>query len=174
MAYNIYKFSFQYSEKKSDVAIILGAGTKDSIISPIFIERLNHGLYLYQNKIIKTIIITGGFGKNQKYSDSKLGMNYLVSNGVKKEDIYIEEVSTNTLENLVESKKIMQINGLNSALIISDPLHMKRSISLAKTIGIQCLSSPTRTSAYKSKNTKFKSLLNETYYFILGQIKGKN
>jgi uncharacterized SAM-binding protein YcdF (DUF218 family) len=174
IAFKIYQYSFHYSEKKSDVAIILGAGTKDSIISPIFIERINHGLYLYQNKIVKTIIITGGYGVKQVYSDSELGKNYLIQKGVKKEDIFIEEVSTNTYENLIESKKIMKLNAMETALIVSDPLHMKRSISLAQNIGINCTASPTKTSAYRSKKTKLNSLANETYYYILGQFTGKN
>ena len=39
-AYGIYNYSKEYSEEKCDVAIVLGAGTSNGKISPIFKERI--------------------------------------------------------------------------------------------------------------------------------------
>jgi uncharacterized SAM-binding protein YcdF (DUF218 family) len=59
-------------------------------------------------------------------------------------------------------------------LIVSDPLHMKRSVALAEKTGIRCLSSPTRTSAYRSFGPKANSLAWETFFFMLGRLSGFN
>jgi len=63
--WQVYDFAKDYSEQKSDVAIILGAGTHDGKVSPVFRERLNHGDYLLRKGFVKTIIVTGGFGKGE-------------------------------------------------------------------------------------------------------------
>lgn len=69
---------------------------------------------------------------------------------------------------------IMDSLGLETALLVSDPLHMKRSISLAQKIALHCFSSPTESSMYKSRKTKLKFLLYETFYFTLGKFSRRN
>ncbi|MFT5823585.1 MAG: uncharacterized SAM-binding protein YcdF (DUF218 family) [Crocinitomix sp.] len=166
----IYSYSNEYSEEKSDVAIVLGAGTEGGELSPIFKERINHGIYLYDNKIVEKIIFTGGKGEDQTLADSEIARSYAIELGVPLEDILIEVNSQYTFENLSESKKIMDLNALVSALIISDPLHMKRSIELANSIDIKCKPSPTTSSMYRSNYPKFKSLMYETFLYTLGKI----
>jgi hypothetical protein len=51
---------------------------------------------------------------------------------------------------------------------------MKRSVALAEKTGIRCLSSPTRTSAYRSFGPKANSLAWETFFFMLGRLSGFN
>jgi len=166
----IYKYSFIYFEKKSDVAIVLGAGTNDGVLSPVFKERINHSLLLYKKGLVDKIIFTGGFGKGQKKSDSQIAKNYALKNGVPEHNILIEDKSQFTIENISESKIIMDSIGVKTALIISDPLHMKRAIKLAVNTGIDCKPSPTQTSMYKSTYPKMKQLLYETFFFSLREI----
>lgn len=163
----IYTYSFEYNESKSDVAIVLGAGTNDGKLSPVFKERINHGILLYNSGVVDKIILTGGFGKGQKQSDSQTAKYYAIEKGVPENNIIIEEESKYTTENLEQSKQIMDSLGLKNALLVSDPLHMKRAIMLAKYYGINCKSSPTKTTMYKSTYVKAKQLLYETLYFSL-------
>ena len=57
--------------------------------------------------------------------------------GVPKESIMIEEKSTITYENLKEANQIMKSKHLKTALIVSDPIHMKRAIKISKKMGIK-------------------------------------
>lgn len=173
-AITIYNYSFEYSEEKSDVAIVLGAGTDNGIVSPIFKERINHSVYLFNENRVDMILLTGGYGHKQNQSDSYLAKQYLLSQGIPNEVIVIEEKSRYTIENLSESIKIMDSLELKSALIVTDPLHMKRSIELAKKLKIDCEPSPTKTTMYRSFFPKTKSLIYETFYYSLGQVTGKN
>ncbi len=170
----IYNYSSTYSEDACDVGIVLGAGTKNGVVSPIFRERLNHSIYLYNKEKIGKIILTGGYGKNQDRTDSEIAKDYIVAKGIPLKDILVEKKSRYTIENLIEAKKIMDSLNFKSALIISDPLHMKRSIELANKLKIDCKPSPTKTTMYKSFVSKSISLIYETFYFTLGEIIGKN
>ena len=166
-AVRIYHYSFEYHERQSDVAIVLGAGTSDGKLSPVFRERINHSLLLYQQGAVSKIIFTGGFGKNQMQSDSQIAKEYAVNKGIPANDLLIEEKSNYTLENLKYANEIMDDHGFGTALLVSDPLHMKRAMKLAGSHQIDCLSSPTQTSMYRSMRTRFGQLLYETFYFTL-------
>jgi len=170
----IYNYSFQYSEDTCDVVIVLGAGTDNGKVSPIFKERINHSIYLYKKGIVSKIIFTGGYGEGQKQSDSRIAKEYALTKGIPGKNILIEEKSRFTIENLREAKIIMDSIKLQTALITSDPLHSKRSIKLAEHQNISCKPSPTKTTMYKSIIPKTKLLLYETFYYTLGEIAGKN
>ena len=60
---------------------------------------------------------------------------------------------------------MMQKNGLKSAIIVSDPLHMKRAMMMAAGLGIDAVSSPTPTTRYRSLQTKLGFLVRELYFF---------
>lgn len=117
--------------------------------------------------MIEKIIFTGGFGKGQTQSDSRTAKFYAIDKGIPEENIIIEEESNYTTENLKQAKRIMDYLGLKNALLVSDPLHMKRAMKLANCHGIDCKSSPTKTTMYKSTYPKAKQLLYETFYFSL-------
>lgn len=170
----IYRYSFEYSEQKSDVAIVLGAGTNRGRVSAVFKERLNHGIYLYKKKKVRMILLTGGYGAGQTQSDSEIASAYVLRRGVPKEAIIIEKKSRYTVENLRESVRMMRSWGLKSALLVSDPLHMKRSMAFAEKLNMNCKPSPTKTTMYRSFLPKAKSLVYETFYFSLNRIAGKN
>ena len=78
----------------------------------------------------------------------------------------MEDQSSITQENLENSKAIMEENGYETAIIVSDPLHMKRAMMLAEDAGITAYSSPTPTTRYVSLRTKIPFLARETFYYI--------
>ena len=143
---------------------MLGAATKNGKLSPVFKERINHGILLYEEGIVNNIIFTGGFGKGQTQSESQTAKNYALKNDIPENDIFIEEKSNYTVENLEYAKLIMDSLDFTNALIVSDPLHMKRAMKLASYYEVDCRPSPTKTTMYKSTKTKLSQLLYETFF----------
>lgn len=163
---SICAYSVKDEKCEADVAIILGAATYHGDVSPVYQERLNHGANLYQQGYIKKIIVTGGLGEGNEQSDAFTAKQYMISQGIPEEDILMEEKSTITQENLENSKVIMEEKEYQKAIIVSDPLHMKRAILLAEDIGMQAYSSPTPTTMYRSFKTKIPFLARELFYYI--------
>ena len=168
----IYVYSYEYHNHRADVAIVLGAGTNNGKVSPIYKERINHGLMLYNRGIVDYILLTGGYGKGQHQSDSRTAKNYALALGIPDTAILIEEVSQTTFENLEASKKILDALEVKNILLVSDPLHMKRAMLIATTCEIECSPSPTQTSMYRSPSTKLKQLLYESFYFSVRELIG--
>lgn len=165
-AISIWNYGKIDEKCRADVAIVLGAATWNGEVSPVFKERINHGIWLYENGYVEKIIFTGGYGDNCDKSDAYIAMMYAVSLGVPEEDILIEEESTITQENLENAKKIMDEKGYKTAILVSDPLHMKRSMLLAKDCGILAFSSPTPTTRYVGTKSKVQFLAREVFFYI--------
>ena len=153
------------NRQQSDVAIVLGAGTINNEASPVFKERVNHAVDLYKSAVVKKIIITGGLGEGSVLADSQVAKQYALSLGVPQEDVLTEETSTVTQENLENAKQLMDKNGYRTAVIVSDPLHMARAMLMAKDAGLNAVSSPTPTSAYKTLDTTLPFFFREEMYY---------
>lgn len=166
IAISIWNYGKVDEKAPADVAIVLGAAISDGEVSPVYRERINHAITLYEEGTVDFIILTGGFGEGSYKSDSQVAKEYALSQDVPEERILIEEKSTITEENLEFSKEVMEENDLETAIIVSDPLHMKRAMLMAKDYNITALSSPTTTSMYKSLKTKIPFLLREEFFYI--------
>ena len=140
------------------------AAVQGATASPVFEERIRHGISLYNAGYAPRLVFTGGFGDGQTYSESGVGRSFAIQNGVPAADIFIEETSRTTQQNLVEAHSVMRQHGMKSAIIVSDPLHMKRAIMMSDALGMTAASSPTPTSRYRSLRTKLGFLLRELYF----------
>ena len=149
----------------ADVIIVLGAAAYDRNPSPVFKERIRHGIDLYQRGFAKQLIFTGGFGNGARYSESQVARSYALKRGVPAEAILIETQSRTTRQNLQEAVTLMQARQYRRALIVSDPLHMARALRLARELGIDALGSSTPTSRFRSFETRKRFLLQEVYFF---------
>ena len=166
VAIGIWNYGKEDEKAPSDVAIVLGASIWEDGVSPVYRERINHAITLYEDGFVDCIILTGGFGEGSYKSDSQVAKEYALSHGIPEERLLIEEKSTITEENLEFSKEVMEENDLETAIIVSDPLHMKRAMLMAKDYNITALSSPTTTSMYKSLKTKIPFLLREEFFYV--------
>ena len=161
----ITRFGAESHVVKSDAAIILGAGINYDQPSPVFRERIEHGLTLYRSGMVKYLIFTGGLGDGESFTESEVARIYAIDRGVQLKDIYLEKKSSITYENLEGAQKLLRIHNISSALVVSDPLHMKRSMSMAEDLGMNVNTAPTPTSMYRSWSKKVRFLFKEMYFY---------
>ncbi|HEY5445338.1 MAG TPA: YdcF family protein, partial [Pyrinomonadaceae bacterium] len=77
-----------------------------------------------------------------------------------------------TYENVVNAKQLADANNLKKLLIVSDPMHMKRAMTMAADVGLDAHPSPTPTTKYKSLRAQMGELARETVYY-LGYLLGR-
>ncbi|MFF2482843.1 YdcF family protein [Paenibacillus sp. NPDC058071] len=165
-AYRIWTFGNVSDSVKADAAIVLGAAVWNGEPSPVLKKRIEHAVTLYRQGSAGKIIFTGGRTSEGEPSEAEASFAYAELLGVPPKDMLIETESTITEQNLLYSRKIAARNGLNSYLIVSDPLHMKRAMTMAHRFGMEAYSSPAADSAYQSLRTKLPFLFRETFYEI--------
>lgn len=150
---------------RADAIIVLGAAAYDTRPSPVFEERIRHGLDLYQRGYAPVLLFTGGYGNGARYAEAQVARRYALRQGVPESAILIESNSRNTRENLLEARKLMQQHDLHRVIVVSDPLHMSRALRLARELGIDAVGSPTPSTRFRTLQTQWRFLLQEVYFF---------
>jgi len=160
-------------DASADVAIVLGAATDGNTPSPVFRERIAHAINLRREGRVSHLLFTGGQAEGDLLAESEAARAMALGAGVPPEAILLETESVTTMHNLVEAQLVMRDAGLNSAIIVSDPLHMRRAMEMAGTLGMDAQPSATPTTRYRSFGTKAPFLARETYFmhhfWLLGE-----
>lgn len=149
----------------ADAIIVLGAAAYHKNPSPVFKERINHGLDLYRRGYAPVLLFTGGYGNGAPFAESQVARKYALEQGIPKSAILIESVSRNTRENLLQARALMQEHNLHKAIVVSDPLHMARALRLSREVGIDAVGSPTPSTRFRTVHTQWRFLLQEVYFF---------
>jgi len=148
----------------SDAIVVLGAAVGRNGPTPVFAARLDHGVALYKEGVAPKLVLTGGVGDGMLLSEAEVGRTYVVKQGVPASDVLIETTSRTTRENLSEARAVMQANALETAVLVSDPYHLRRAADMAEDLDMEVLTSPTPTTAYRSWRTKLPFLAREVYF----------
>ncbi len=166
LASRIYSFGNASSDAQADAAVVLGAAVWTANVSPVFRERINHGIDLYRRGKVRKLIFTGGQGNPGEPTESSAARDYALQRGVPATDILIEEKSHTTYENILYAKELADNHGIKKVLIVSDPLHMKRAVAMAEDVGLVAEPSPTPSTRYQGLRSQLGLLAHETYYYI--------
>lgn len=166
----IYAVGARNTVHSADAAVILGAAAWNHRPSPVFRERINHGIWLYNQGYIKKLIFTGGKSTNAPFSEAEVARNYAIAQRIPPEDIYIEECSRTTYENILYAGHIIKEQDFKTVLLVSDPLHLRRAMVMARDNNITAYTSPTPTTQYKTVKTILPFLIREVFYYIVYEL----
>lgn len=155
----------------SDAIIVLGAAQWNGTPSPVLQARLDHAYTLWTRKIASTIIVTGGKGEGDTYSEGQVARQYLVTRGVPAAAVLTEEQGRTSYESMVGAATLMQRRGWQRATVVSDPFHMLRLTRMGDDLGLQTFTSPTRTSPILPGSDtewlyKLREIVTLAYYLI--------
>jgi len=155
----------------ADAAIVLGAAVYGNRPSPVFRERINHAIQLYQDNQVDHIIFTGGIGNRDNISEAAVGRNYAIASGIPVSDILIEEQSTSTIENLTNVYELTKSTDIDTFLIVSTPSHQKRAMLVANRLGMDAYTSPTQTTRWLGTGLRqqlyIREVLGYAHHFLL-------
>lgn len=165
LAWTIYAYPFTAVPVQADAAIVLGAAAWGERPSPVFRERINHAITLYERRAVRKLIFTGAQADASEPAEALVAQQYALARGIPAGDILIETRSHSTQENLYYARQVAQAHHLSRLLIVSDPLHLKRAVLIAQDLGLEAYPAPTPTTRYRSLSSQLRFLSRETYFY---------
>jgi len=152
--------------QQADAIVVLGAAAYDATPSPVFRERIEHGLALYRRGDAPRLIFTGGYGgRGARFAESEVARRYALRHGIPEEVIWIETRSQTTCQNLLETRLLLYEHGGDKVIVVSDPLHMARALRLSRRLGIHAVGSPTPSTRFRSPKPWLQFLAREVWFF---------
>ena len=163
LAFLVWEQSRDDEVSPAEAIVVLGAAQYDGVPSPVFEARLEQAAHLFDTDVSDTIIVTGGKQPGDRFTESEAGETYLIEHGVSAERILLEEQGTTTLESLRGVADIAEQQGIDSVLLVSDPLHSRRIKTMALDLGFEAAytSPASYVELNRSRATKVRELVHE-------------
>ena len=109
-------------------------------LTKLLSNRVDKAIAIYKKCRVKPVIIpSGGRGSDEKLSEAQAMKQYLLGHGIPEKHILLEDRSSTTRENLINSKAIIAArDGGKKTALISSNYHIYRCLRLAREVGLPC------------------------------------
>ena len=91
-----------------DYVIVLGARVKEHTVSNSLKMRLDKAIEYVEDNPDTVLVLSGGRGPGESVSEAEVMCQYLEYNGVRPEQLLIEDQSVSTVENIAYSKIVIE------------------------------------------------------------------
>ena len=113
--------------QKTDLALVFGTRHQ---------EAINKVFELYCKELVSQILVSGGINRVTRENEAEKMSNKLIQLGVKKDNIILENKSTNSLENVLFSKQIIDENigfdKIKKIIAVVKHYHSRRALMTLK------------------------------------------
>ncbi len=118
--------------------VVLGCKVNGSVPSLHLYKRIEAAERYLKANPQANCIASGGKGDGENVSEAKVIYDYLVEKGIEPERIRIEDQSVNTLQNLQNSKAMIESLGWNpEVILVTDGFHQFRANRVAASLGMK-------------------------------------
>lgn len=139
--------------REYDYVVVHGAGLSGRRPTPLLAARLDKGVALWKAAGKRAIIIvSGGQGSDEEVPEAQAMRDYLIeTRDVPSDAIIMEARSTTTMENLRNSKGIMDARsgmGNYRCVVVTSDYHVFRAVEYAHVIGLAADGVGSKTARY--------------------------
>jgi uncharacterized SAM-binding protein YcdF (DUF218 family) len=157
--------------RRSDAIVVLGAAQYNGRPTEVFKARLDHAAELYHDRVAPLIVVTGGKQTGDMFTEATSGANYLHEKGIPDQAILRETTSRSSWESLSAAARVLQNRGAKEVVLVSDPFHALRIRSIANELGLDAVTSPTRTSPISGFD-EWRRFMSESLGVAAGRLVG--
>ena len=154
-----------------DAIVVLGAAQYDGRPSPQFQARLDHALELWKLDLASYIVVTGGKQVGDRFTEAAAARKFFETKGVTDNLIFEENLGKTTYASLLAVSRVASERKIERVLIVSDPFHQLRAKLIAQEVGLDAITSATRSSVIRGGDA-FQRNLQEAAGVAVGRIVG--
>jgi vancomycin permeability regulator SanA len=172
LGFQVWDQSHEDELRSADAIVVLGAAQYDGEPSPVFRARLDHAAFLFREGFSGAVVVTGGKRAGDRFTEAEAGERYLVERGIPEEDI-MQVGGQTTLTSLNRLEKT--IDGAQSLLLVSDPLHSERIKRIVQDLGFENVyaSPASYVELNRTRRTKARELVREVASILVYELFGR-
>ncbi|MDQ1627157.1 MAG: hypothetical protein QOI54_901 [Actinomycetota bacterium] len=157
----------QDDRRVSDAIVVLGAAQFDGRPSSVFTARLAHASDLYRADVAPRILTVGGRRVGDRFTEAQAGKRWLTQHGVPAKRIVAVNLGVDTLSSVRAVSGTMRARRWSTAVVVTDPWHSLRTRTMARDVGIDAVTSPTRRGpAVRTRDTELRYIGRETVAYL--------
>jgi uncharacterized SAM-binding protein YcdF (DUF218 family) len=152
--------------RNADVIVVLGAAQLDGRPGEVLQARLDEAKRIYDLGLAPRIITVGAGAPGDRTTEAASGKYWLTTNGVKSKNVTALEVGRDTWVSTENYVKFMQLKKMKDVIIVTDPFHCRRSMTMANDLGVVATCSPVQTGPNSLDNSGKRYLIRETGAYL--------
>lgn len=152
--------------RQADVIVVLGTAQLNGKPGDALEARLVEAKRIYDLGLAPTIITVGAGAPGDRTTEAASGKYWLRMNGIPAKKITAIEEGRDTLVSTKAYAAVMKKRYVSDVIIVTDPYHCKRAMTMANDQGIISTCSSVQTGPNTLANSGYKYLIRETGAYL--------
>ena len=152
--------------RNGDVIVVLGAAQLDGRPGEVLQARLDEAKRIYDLGLAPRIITVGAGAPGDRTTEAASGKYWLTTNGIKSKNVTALEVGRDTWVSTENFVKFMKLKEMKDVIIVTDPFHCRRAMTMANDLGVTATCSPVQTGPNSLENSGKRYLIREAGAYL--------
>jgi len=152
--------------RKGDVIVVLGAAQLNGRPGEVLEARLMEAKRIYDLGLAPRIITVGAGAPGDRTTEAASGKYWLSTNGIKSKNITALEVGRDTWVSTENYVKFMKVKDMKDVIIVTDPFHCRRAMTMANDLGAIASCSPVKSGPNALENSGKRYLIREAGAYL--------
>jgi uncharacterized SAM-binding protein YcdF (DUF218 family) len=152
--------------RQADVIVVLGAAQLNGKPGEALEARLVEAKRIYDLELAPTIITVGAGAPGDRTTEAASGKYWLRTKGVPSRKITAVEIGRDTLTSTKAYAEVMRKRYVSDVIIVTDPFHCARAITMANDNGVLATCSPVQTGPNTLDNSGYRYLIREAAAYL--------
>jgi uncharacterized SAM-binding protein YcdF (DUF218 family) len=152
--------------RNGDVIVVLGAAQLDGRPGEVLQARLDEAKRIYDLGLAPRIITVGAGAPGDRTTEAASGKYWLATNGIKSKNVTALEVGRDTWVSTENYVKFMKLKKMKDVIIVTDPFHCRRAMTMANDLGVVATCSPVQAGPNSLENSGKRYLIREAGAYL--------
>jgi len=152
--------------RKADAIVVMGAAQLDGRPGEVLQARLDEAKRIYDLGLAPSIITVGAGAPGDRTTEAASGKYWLTTNGIKSKNVTALEVGRDTWVSTENYVKFMKLKKMKDVIIVTDPFHCRRAMTMANDLDVVATCSPVQTGPNSLDNSGKRYLIRETGAYL--------
>jgi len=152
--------------RKGDVIVVLGAAQLNGRPGEVLEARLEEAKRIYELGLAPHIITVGAGAPGDRTTEAASSKYWLSTHGIKSKKITALEVGRDTWVSTENYVKFMKTKDMKNVIIVTDPFHCRRAMTMANDLGIIASCSPVKSGPNALENSGKRYLIREAGAYL--------
>jgi vancomycin permeability regulator SanA len=153
--------------RNADVIVVLGTAQLNGKPGEALEARLMEAKRIFELGLAPIIITVGAGAPGDRTTEAASGKTWLIAHGVSRKKIFAIEEGRDTLVSTKAYTQLMKKRMVSDVIIVTDPYHCQRAITMANDQGVVSTCSPVQTGPNTISNSGYRYLLREAGAYLV-------
>ena len=150
----------------AEVIVVPGAAQLNGAPGEVLLARLVEAKRIKDKGYAPLIITVGAGAPGDRTTEAASGKYWLSAHGIKSKNISALEVGRDTWVSTENYVKFMKLKKMKDVIIVTDPFHCRRAMTMANDLGVVATCSPVKTGPNSLENSGKRYLVRETGAYL--------